>query len=195
MLEGGNQGETDAVPSGHDLRGVAVLGDMREGTIFVRKVGKTEPATAADIDRLTERARRVGMSLTLDLHVLAPVKTLDPIFLSEEFREEQLGKRRAQLQASLPAPSSGLLASIDRLTPGENRTRDRFIAEIDRFVDDAEREWDTLVAVKELEHDPSKLRLELVNESDDNFSDVVLEVTLPLARAQVHLSGSEARSG
>lgn len=41
---------------GADSRGK----DVPEGTIFVRKLGKTERPTAADIDMLTERARRAS---------------------------------------------------------------------------------------------------------------------------------------
>jgi len=46
--------------------------------------------------------------------------------------------------------------------------------------------------IRELEYRPSLLKLELINETDDNFEDVVLEVTLPLARTRVHLGLTDA---
>lgn len=57
---------------------------------------------------------------------------------------------------------------------------------------DARERWEAFVAIKELERRPALLELELLNETGDNFEDVVLEVILPLPRARVHLSASEA---
>ena len=164
---------------------------LREGTVFVRKPGRTDPATAADIDRLTERARQVGMSLTLGLQVAGPVKALDPYLLRDEVRDGYLKDRKVELLAGLPRPTSAL-TSITRYDPSEPRSGEQFEAEVDRFVADAKNRWETFAAFRELKRSPSKLELELVNESDDNFHDVTLEVTLPLPRAQVHLSASDA---
>jgi len=179
----------------HCLRRGSEDGDtgkgMREGTIFVRRTGKTEPASAADIDRLTERARRAGVSLTLDLDVMGPVKTLDRFLLSDELRDDHLEHRRRELLSHLPRPSTGLL-SIARIDPNELRDEDEYVAEIERFVEDAKSRWETFVIIRELERSPAKLELELVNESDENFVDVVLEVTLPFPRARVHMSDSDA---
>jgi len=163
---------------------------MREGSIFVRGVGKTEPASAADLDRLTDRARKAGLSLALGMEVVGPVETLDPFLLREEFRDEQIERRRRQLIGGLPESAGSL--SVSPILAGENRSEERFVADVDRFVPDARERWETFVAIKELEHRPSLLHLELLNETDDNFEDVVLELTLPLARARVHLSASEA---
>lgn len=165
--------------------------NLREGTVFVRKTGKTEPANAADIDRLTERARQVGMSLTIGLQVAGPVKALDPYLLREEVRDGYLKELRAEFLAGLPQPPSGL-TSIARSDASEPRSAEQFVAEIDRFVADAKDRWETFATVKELKSSPSKLELELVNGSDDNFERVTLEVDLPLPRARVHLSASEA---
>lgn len=164
---------------------------LREGTVFVRKPGKTDPATAADIDRLTERARQVGMSLTLGLRVAGPVKALDPYLLRDEVRDDHVRTLRAELLAELPGHTSGR-ALIARYDPNEPRTAEQFVAEVDRFVEDVSNRWETFVAIKTLKHNPSKLELSLVNDSDDNFERVTLELDLPLPRAQVHLSASEA---
>jgi hypothetical protein len=64
---------------------------------------------------------------------------------------------------------------------------------VDRFRADAANRWETFVAIQEIKRKPSVLELELANETDDNFEDVVLEVTLPLPRARVHLSASGAK--
>jgi len=164
---------------------------MREGSIFVRRVGKTEPANAADVDRLTERARKVGVGLALDVDVVGPVETLDPYLLRDEFRDQQIDRYRRRLIDSLPEPA-GSLISVRPILVGENRTEEEFVAQIDRFVADARERWEAFVAIKELEHRPALLELELLNGTDDNFEDVVLEVILPLPRTRVHLSASEA---
>lgn len=167
---------------------------MREGTIFVRRTGKTEPANTADIDRLTARARQVGLGLRLGLKVMAPVKTLAPALLRGELRDRYLDERRRKLLDSLPAPSpSAFSISIPPSLIGENRTEEQFVAAVKRFVADATARWETFVAVRELERSPTALQLELINETDDNFEDVVLEVTLPLSPGSVHLGVADAR--
>jgi hypothetical protein len=93
--------------------------------------------------------------------------------------------------SSLPEPA-GSLISVRPILVGENRTEAEFVAQLDGFAADARQRWETFVAIKELEHRPALLKLELLNETDDNFEDVVLEVLLPLPRARVDLSASEA---
>lgn len=125
------------------------------------------------------------------MDVVEPVETLDPYLLRDEFRDQQIDRYRRLLIDSLPEPA-GSLISVRPILVGENRSEERFVAQIDRFVADARERWETFVAIKELEHRPALLKLELLNETDDNLEDVVVEVILPLPRACVHLSASEA---
>ncbi len=109
------------------------------GTIFVRKSGKTERASDADVDRLTERARRQGTTLALSVDVAGPVPALPSNCFDEDFRDAYLEARRRKLLAELPGradPMRGILKPV-----GETRSPEQFIGEVDQFVDGAGQNW------------------------------------------------------
>jgi hypothetical protein len=163
---------------------------LREGTVYVRKAGKTEQATAADIARLTERARRAGTALALDLAVVELPQALPAGALEDATRDRVVGEIRQKLMKSLPhAVGYGL-----NLPPlGETRSHDEFTREVDRFVKEATQHWQMYAAVEILERDPHPLRLELRNDTEHNYADVVVELRIPIPRDFVHLSVWDAR--
>lgn len=165
---------------------------MSTGTIFVRKSGKTEPADASDIRRLTERARRQGATLALNVVVSSPVAALPDTLFSEEMKTAVLGEQRSRLLKGLPPQSPGLSGMLN-VTAGETRSRQRFIEQVDQFVEEATRRWQPFIVTEQLERDPSRLVLDLVNDTDDNYEQVVVELHFPVQRASVHLSVAGAR--
>lgn len=167
---------------------------LRAGTIYVRKSGKTEPATPADIARLTERARNASTTpaLSLDVRVTEPPQALPESISSDATRDRVLGEIKQQLLNSLP--SSHPHQMIYMPPGGETRSRDGFERQVNAFVAEATRRWQTYAAIELLETDPHPLRLELVNPTDHNFADVVVELRVPLQRDLVYLMVDEARA-
>lgn len=76
---------------------------------------------------------------------------------------------------------------------GETRRTDTFISQVDSWIEDARERWPVFASCAHLAHHDSKLGLVLVNPTDENFEDVVVEVTLPLRRGFVWLDATEAR--
>jgi hypothetical protein len=166
---------------------------LRAGTIYVRKAGKTEQANPADIDRLTERAKNVSatVSLSVDVRVIDPPQALPANIFSDGTRDRALGEIEQGLMKSLPA---GRPRDMIYLRPvGETRSRDGFERQVNAFVKNAKRHWWAYAAVEVLEASPHPLRLELVNPTEHNYADVVVELRIPLGRDLVHLSVSDAR--
>ncbi len=160
---------------------------LREGTVYVRKSGKTEQASAEDVRRLTERARLVGTTLSLDVRVLDAPTTLPPDLLNDATRDRVIGEIRQRLMSGLPARSSYLDLSSDL------RSRDRFTNEVADFVRQATARWEAYAAIDVFKRDPNPLRLELLNNTEHNYADVVVELQIPVSRDWVHFSVGNAR--
>jgi Putative DNA-binding domain len=159
---------------------------LAEGTIYVRRGGKTEVANAAEIDMLTRRACADASSLALELTAdTSGLVAVSGDLLTDEKRDEYLEERRRKLLGGLP--SSGGFMPI--LPPaGEFRSAERFIEEVDAFVARAKTQWPPFAVFKFVEANEPKLRLSIVNSTDDNFESVVVEAVLDLPRVFVHAS-------
>jgi hypothetical protein len=127
----------------HSLRQEAVdINDrsVLEGTIWVRKLGKTERATAADIDMLTERAQAASRTLSLSLEgtdvQLSPVPS---DVLSDEHCAATLERWRDEYLAGVPLNDP--LRSLRIPSIAETRTPDEFAAEVDRWLNHVKRSW------------------------------------------------------
>lgn len=169
---------------------------LAAGRIFVRKAGKTEEANADDVGMLTARARRQGAALRLRVEAKEAVLTLDPRLFTNEERDTYLAERSKTLLVPLPK-SEPLLSALGGavLRPaGEHRSPEAFRHDVDRFLSAASKAWPRLAAVLHVERDRKPLRLAIVNETDDNYENVVVELTLPLNRSQVHFSAYDARN-
>jgi hypothetical protein len=178
----------------HPLRkeGVEASGKtVPRGRIFVRKNGKTEPASDADVDRLTERARRQGTRLSLSVEATAPLPALPAACFEDDFRDEYLETRRRKLLSALPRHSDPFLGSLP--TIGETRSPRRFAAEVAQFVERARTNWAAFAVVEEVEQSKPTLGFALVNPTDDNFEAVEVELTLPLPAQLVLLGVGDAR--
>lgn len=165
---------------------------LPEGAIYVRRSGKTDIHNAADLTRLQMRARAAGTHLNLQVELDATdVAVIDSGLLEDELRDSYLRERRDALLQSLPA--SGPFGMPLYPPHGEFRSVDRFQAEVDRFVESAAQRWGSFVAAEHVTNQASKLTAELVNDTDDNFHEVVVELEFPLPRIYIHLSPYDAR--
>jgi hypothetical protein len=167
------------------------------GTIYVRHGANTEPATPADLTRLTARATVVPTT-TLDLGVeLDPsrVAVIDPQILTDEHRDTTLSAWRSQMRSALPRKETGPLAPLSFMRPvGENRTEEEYIAEVDlhiQTIKSAKHWWWGMMAQEWLKAGRSVLGVSVINHSEENYEDTVVEVTLDLPRFCVHLHARE----
>jgi Putative DNA-binding domain len=171
----------------------ATTGDERwtltEGTVFVRRGGKTEVANAHEIGVLSGRAGQSAAATELALEVVADtadLMPLDPLFLEPSNRDGLLKRQEARLLKGVPA-ATPLLPSIS-----ESRTVGQFREEVRRYLIEIKEEWPTFALARFVEANEPQLKLEVNNTSDDNFEDVVVEVNLPLAPARVSADPTEA---
>ena len=142
------------------------------------------PANAGDIGRLTQRSTVILTEFALALEVLA-----DPSHAHPAWREDALrglprrvlgGPAWQAAERCFGAPQAvHLPPRADHRSVRESRSAKQFTAEVDRFVNAAKKGWPAFSISKFIEAGPPELKLTVMNHTDDNFEDVVVEVTLP----------------
>lgn len=162
---------------------------MTEGTIYVRRGGKTEVANAAEIRMLSSRARHSGgAELALGVEVEKVSLSALPIkLLSDEFRDGYLEKDREKLLADAPAQEGPIY-----LPPvNESRRIPEFKASVKSYIKDLSAAWQRFALAEYSRVNKPELVLGVDNSTEENFEDVVVEATLPLARCFVARSPEE----
>jgi hypothetical protein len=172
---------------------------MRAGTIYIRRPGKSEQADGADIDMLTERSRAGGARLSISVELITPtVRALSEHAFSEEAREAELARWRTELLRDVPAEPERLSIGpygLDIPMPNldEPRSPQRFRTEVSRYIEACGRRWPSLVAVSAAEADFSPLQFLVRNETEHVYEQVQVEVYAPLERSWIALDGADAR--
>jgi hypothetical protein len=123
---------------GKDDAGVA----YRDGTIFVRRPGKTVQATSAHIAALTARARRSALRLDVALSWQTPVPVVRAVadgpeevgLWARSRREALLAAARASARPADHLALAIQIQSFQGFLTAETRTIDQFAAELDRWV-------------------------------------------------------------
>lgn len=170
---------------------------MPAGTIYVRRPGKTDRHSPDDLRALHGRllAGAVDAVPALDLQLKANADMLyaleEPAF-SDKRRDDFLDRYRREELAALPAPDPWLGDVGLRLTPGEFRSREEFTSEVESFVAQTKKKWAQFIASEYARHYPALLRFTIVNDTSENFEDVVIEIRLPVAANAVHLDADDA---
>lgn len=160
---------------------------VREGTIWVRKLGKSEQATPADIDMLAERARAVGRTLSLSLEAKQPeLKTLTKEVLSDGWREEVLSQLTENYLRSVPAHRE-LFAHTETRDPQD------FRAEVHYYIAQIWKRWPSYVAAMFIEEEGCPLDLVVRNDTDQVYESLQVEARLPLMPGWTFLSAADAR--
>lgn len=160
---------------------------FQNGTVFVRHQARTDQANAAHIDMLSRRAgRRPGDRLAVRVGVGAASR-LRAVSVAREDIDGMLARERATLLGPLDSPPSVLDAlqayrghsrSVLALD-GEFRSEDQFRAEVDRYLDDLEDALDSALVSRAVVHGVARLDLEIINDTDQNFTRVRVEAQLP----------------
>ncbi|HEX3510360.1 MAG TPA: ATP-binding protein [Solirubrobacteraceae bacterium] len=170
---------------------------LASGSIYVRHGANTEPPTSDDIKRLTARATVVPTT-TLDLGVeldSSRVAAIDPQIVTDEHRDTTLSVWRSQMRSALPRKETGPLGALNFMRPvGENRTEEEYIAEIDlhiQTIKSAKHWWWGMMAQEWLKAGRSVLGVSVVNHSEENYENTVVEVTFSLPRFCIYLRARE----
>jgi len=165
------------------------------GTIYVRHGANTTRHTPADLARLTARAT-VAPVTTLDVAVepdASGVAAIDAALLADGSRDQRLASWRTDMLAAMPRQeaSSPLGFAYQQVGVfGERRSRQEYASEVDLHVQTitATRHfWWAMVAQEWLEAGRSVLGVSVVNSSEENYEDTVVELTFGLPRFCVFL--------
>ena len=114
----------------------------QDGVIFVRKIGKTEPANSGDIDNLSQRNLGTRLELSVSLIEIQPIPWFEDSSIKAAIEQMARAKREAMLQKahshtkdtppdnSLGGHVAGLIGSL--LGP-EERTLEQFEKEVNQW--------------------------------------------------------------
>lgn len=168
---------------------------IADGTIPVRRQGKTERATSADLDLLNRRASRSSSGLRLRLGWWGDPVTLGCVDVSESARAAWIEKERDRLLQPLrqhePSEWDDLGRSLLRAM-GEIRSADAYRAEVDNHLLAAERLLRDEAAARLVASGFGTIQLAIENQTDHNFEQVAIELHVPGAVA-AFFDADEAR--
>lgn len=162
---------------------------LPEGTIYVRRGGKTEVAGASDIAMLTARTTSgtTEAELNLDLVVSAnQLSTLDSGLLMPPTCERWTQRARASLLDGVPSNSS---SPFPLLAPGgESRSPAEVREQVKNYLQKIARNWPEFALSRHILEARPSLTLSVANRTDENFENVAIELTVPLPARYVGLS-------
>jgi hypothetical protein len=154
------------------------------GRIYVRRHGKTEEASPADIRALEARGQAVRPKVELAVTRADKTAILRAASFTGDDLKEWLAAERQRLAlppeppprrhdflTSFPTPASYL----DR----DPRSKDRYTKEVDAYLARAKLRWLATVASETVRHRLAPLALQIVNPTDRNFTGVEVVVELP----------------
>ena len=169
-----------------------------EAAIYVRHGSKSEPATSADIARLTARAVPEGSGtgvihdLTLELDT-TEVGVIGPRVVLDESRDEWLRRWRSNMLAKLPKPAARDpygLSMLSVAAAGEDRSTEAYTAEVEAYVQSVKATpglWQRIVMNEALKQSQARLGVTVKNDSAENYEDAVVELRfVGLGRANIH---------
>jgi hypothetical protein len=111
----------------------------------------------------------------------------------EGVRDAFVERERRSLYNSLPSQQRDRYShGLSRASIGESRSRDEYIEEVETYAAELKTRWAELVAIHHVEHERSELVAIVVNDTAENYEDVVLELTLPVALDCVYTRPHEA---
>jgi hypothetical protein len=151
------------------------LDGYHAGAVYVRTRGKTDYATPADIERLTERAKRGDTSLNLELGLRKADASLQAVRLTSEM----IDAWRTQEAARLKRRGAANLVASSFIAGGDLRDGEEYDAEVERYLAKAARRLRLLAMRGVIEQDLAPLELRLTNPLEINFASVQVRVTLP----------------
>jgi predicted nucleotide-binding protein len=145
------------------------------------------------------RAPRVSVPLAgpqLDLAIsvdASRLTTMTPDWLTLTYRDSYIKDHQERLLASLPDTTRSAIFSKSFL---EQRTTEEFASEVTKYCSEATYNWLTVAVYDHLvesEEDDSTFSVTVTNDSDENFENVVIELTFELPRMTVHTDIRDAK--
>lgn len=154
------------------------------GTVFHRYAGRTMPARAAEIDALTERARRAAKRVNVDVApVTGTVALLPPLadrrnHILDSLRKDlmkQLDTARPRKQGAAARPYS--FAALYNAS-SDYRSPEEFRQEVEQYLNDFDQAMQQSLAhaVRAL---VAPLTLKLTNPGEENLTKVEVVLSLP----------------
>ena len=163
----------------------------REGTIYVRKTGKTEPAKPPDIRNLEDRACRGRLDIRLDVTDATPLPWVDTdelIVMIDNIVEKYRNKLLQPIdnQRTQTRPDS-LLAQADRTRASlrgiaramENRSESDYREQVETWATDWRRDAEDVAITWCAENGGAVRRLRVSNLTPQNLQELQVELFLP----------------
>ena len=178
----------------------------RNGTVFVRRAGKTEQATSAEMRQLQERLLGAQSRPQLDINVelFRPDFVLTPIDLRVSSVDEWIEVERRRLARPKPvkrkpdltdphgvaaviadqfAATQSIIqsaaAALGPVTRPEDRTPEEYDGQVESYLASARAGIAALAAEKAVSSRLNVVRLALRNRTADNYEEVAVDVYLP----------------
>lgn len=150
-----------------------------DGTVFIRRLGRTDRPNAADYDMLNRRAAHARSGLDLMLTWWDQPAVIRPVDLSETAQTTWLRRERERLLAPLerdPFSANTRLAQTMRLGLGETRDEEEYRKEVDQYLADAAPALAAEVRARAVGRNVGKVELAIANNTEDNFEQVAVEL-------------------
>ncbi|MFD9339562.1 helix-turn-helix domain-containing protein [Streptomyces sp. NPDC060028] len=151
------------------------------GTVFHRSPGRTLPAGPAEIDALTERARRAAQRINVAVDITAGAVALVP-FSPDTIKESLTGAREkllAQLPGTGPAKTDlAFPAWSDPLAVPDRRSHDEFREEVEQYLQDHAAAMEKTL-LRATGRTGSALRVKLTNPGETFLAKVEVVLTVP----------------
>jgi hypothetical protein len=175
-----------------------------EGAIFIRRAGKTEAPTSAEINMLTERAARTHARLDIGLIFDEPMGTMpvvkdDPATIEKLIAKdvEALKAKASQAVsraagAAPPGSILGLLPTFDFGTKPETRSLDECALEIEQWADAVRGLAPRFIRERAALSAPAPLNPMVVNNTDRNFTAVRVRMEVQTPGVTLHLPSDVA---
>jgi hypothetical protein len=167
---------------------------MRAGTIYVRRQGSTEQADPGEVRMLTSRAGSGPRRLSLSLHIpegehAIPIDTGEALIKRWIAAErtalgapQRLTTRQESAPASIGVSLAESLSAVQEAVMAsaflrETRTAEAFKAEVNAYLAKAKDAIPAAMRRGAVRHKLGKIHFWLDNETEHNFSQVVVEVS------------------
>lgn len=161
--------------------------ELKNGAIYIRADGDTREAKADEIDMLLQRFKRVSPDVELEIGITGSINSIrcDRARTLDAYIEDKEAALLAAMPSENPAVSSKLYASIlsvpmlDPLATPEDRTREAYRAEIEKWKDKSAQSWGKLLDNVAALFDVNTIRIE-------NLTTTFLRKV----EVKIHLSGA-----
>jgi hypothetical protein len=151
-----------------------------KGRIFVRHPARTDEAGPADIDLLSTRAaRRAGDELHVSVEFAAPAE-VGRVDLTSNALDTYIEAERQRLFATMPGPRRRSL-DLARAAFDERdvRSAERFREIVESYLRELRPALPEALLKRSVMHDVGLVELNVVNSTDEPFSEVSVELFVP----------------